>query len=284
MMYCSVPGCGSKMGQSEDVVMHEFPSNMERRERWIAAVRALRPQDTEDPWLPSEYAKVCSKHFTADDYIQGPKKRYLAPHAVPSRFQSTAAGKSGKGRRGRPRKILKEETSVSVSAASAPANEETATTGDPDRTPLAKGRTNKPVVIRRLRGDEASASESLSPVPVIVDVRSESCHVGSVFRPEDPMPVIVDVRSERCDVVRPKVSGQIVGFPPGVRALNAVGRIVAQSIACQTLVTGLTISAYEEQIQSLKNDCKRLRHELFSLRRLAQARKRCRECDSSVTD
>lgn len=276
------------MGQSKDVVMHEFPSNMERRERWIAAVRALRPQDSGDPWLPSEYAKVCSKHFTPDDYIQGPKKRYLAPHAVPSQFQSTATGKAGKGRRGRPRKIRKEETSGSVSAAaSALANKETATKGDIDRTPPATGRTNKPVVIRHLRGDEASASECQSPVPVIVEVRSESCDVGSVFRTQDPMPVIVDVRSECRDsgsAVSPNGSGQIVGFPPGVKALNAVGRTVAPSIACQTLVTGLTITAYEEQIQFLRNDCKRLRNELFSLRRLAQARKRCRVCDDSVAD
>lgn len=206
---------------------------------------------------------------------------------MPSQFQSTVAAKSGKGRRGRPRKIRKEETSGSVSAASARANNETATKGDLSRPAPATGRTNKPVVIRRLRGDDASASGCQGPVPVIVDVRSESCDVGSVFGPQDPMPVIVDVRSERCDsgsAVRPNGSGQIVGFPPGVKALNAVGRVVAPSIGCQTLVTGLTISAYEEQIQFLKNDCRRLRNELFSLRRLAQVRKRCRECDNSVTD
>ncbi|KAH9365152.1 hypothetical protein HPB48_002324 [Haemaphysalis longicornis] len=217
MMYCSVPRCGSKMGQSKDVVMHEFPSNMERRERWIAAVRALRPQDSGDPWLPSEYAKVCSKHFTPDDYIQGPKKRYLAPHAVPSQFQSTATGKAGKGRRGRPRKIRKEETPSSVSAASALANKETATKGDLDRTPPATGRTNKPVVIRHLRGDEASASECQSPVPVIVEVRSESCDVGSVFRTQDPMPVIVDVRSECRDsgsAVSLMAADKSLGFRP----------------------------------------------------------------------
>lgn len=283
-MQCIVPSCGSKMGKNKELIFHEFPANMERRERWISTLRAHSPQDFEEPWLPAEYAKICSKHFTPADYIQGPKKRYLAPHAVPSQFQSTADGKASKGRKGRPRKVRQEKSTPSLLAASALASNATATGSDRDQTPPAKRTTNRPVVIRRLRGIEASASLIQNPMPVIVDVRSESRDSGSVVGFQDDtttMPVIADVRSEICDGgsdVRPSGGD---GLPPG---RQPVGRSTAPSIACQTQVTGLTISAYEEQIQSLKNECKVLRNELFALRRLAQARKRCRACDNSVAD
>lgn len=262
MMYCAVPSCSSKVGQSKDVVFHEFPSNMERRERWISTLQALSPQDPEDPWMPSEYTKICSKHFTPGDYIQGPKKRYLAPHAVPSQFQSEAV-KSGSARRGRPRKTRQKETSGFVSTAAALRNNDTTTGGDLDQTPPGRSTTNKPVVIRSVRTDDASANQHTMP-PVIVELRGEPCDGVST-------------------TARPSGSG---GLLPGRRAVApmALGRPVAPSVACQTQVTGLTISAYEEQIRSLRSECKKLRHELFALRSLAQARPRCRACDDRLAD
>lgn len=264
MMYCAVPSCSSKVGQSRDVVFHEFPSNMERRERWISTLQALRPQDPEDPWMPSEYTKICSKHFTPGDYIQGPKKRYLAPHAVPSQFQS-AVVKSGSARRGRPRKARQGETSGFVSIAAELANNETTTGGDVDQTPPARSTTNKPVVIRRLRGDEASVNERwLTMTP----------------------DVVVELRGEPCDGVSTVRHSGGGGLLPGRRAVAsaALGRAVAPSIACQTQVTGLTISAYEEQIHTLRRECKKLRNELFALRSLAQARPRCSACNDRLAD
>ncbi|KAL3178734.1 hypothetical protein MRX96_009415 [Rhipicephalus microplus] len=85
---CAIPGCGSLAGITSDVVLHEFPSKSERRQLWTQIVRALRPpcRDPADLWVPSEYARICSKHFTKDEYIQGPRKRYLAPHATPTLF------------------------------------------------------------------------------------------------------------------------------------------------------------------------------------------------------
>lgn len=57
---------------------------------WVKAVRALQPdKGASGPLVPSEFTKICSKHFKPEDYNQDCKQRRLLPHAVPSQFQQS---------------------------------------------------------------------------------------------------------------------------------------------------------------------------------------------------
>ncbi|KAH7943219.1 hypothetical protein HPB52_006531 [Rhipicephalus sanguineus] len=133
MMYCAIPGCCSQVGVTRDVVFHEFPSNAEH---------------FDDPWVPSEYAKICSKHFTPDDYIQARKKRYLAPHATPSLFLEAWDAQTP-GHRGRPRKQRRARDSSSTVVV----NESLSKAESSERPPIST--TTTPVVIRHLLGDSS---------------------------------------------------------------------------------------------------------------------------------
>ncbi|XP_037522716.1 uncharacterized protein LOC119399899 [Rhipicephalus sanguineus] len=262
MMYCAIPGCCSQVGVTRDVVFHEFPSNAERRESWTLVVRALRPpsRDFDDPWVPSEYAKICSKHFTPDDYIQARKKRYLAPHATPSLFLEAWDAQTP-GHRGRPRKQRRARDSSSTVVV----NESLSKAESSERPPIST--TTTPVVIRHLLGDSSHSKRDHQGTTDSVSMRISNV-VSSGY---------ADVRLS-AETLEPSENAD-----PHVRlgAVNVVGsrdqqtpdvvpllgsRAVALSIGCQTHVTGLTIEAYEEQIHSLKNECKRLRAELCALR------------------
>jgi len=59
--YCCVPGCKS-LGTG-----HKFPSDPERRKKWIVNIKRLDP-DTGKLWEPSPRSVVCRSHFTPEDY------------------------------------------------------------------------------------------------------------------------------------------------------------------------------------------------------------------------
>lgn len=50
-----MPFCSERSGG------HKFPRDKEIREKWIVAIRRVNFQ-------PSEYSKVCKKHFKKEDY------------------------------------------------------------------------------------------------------------------------------------------------------------------------------------------------------------------------
>lgn len=264
MMYCVVPGCCSQVGATRDVVFHEFPSNMEHRETWTLAVRALQPpaQDSDHPWVPSEYAKICSKHFKPDDYIQGPKKRYLAPHATPSQFQQTC-GVQTRGRRGRPRKPRLAEDRSSAAIVSEPPSAR-----ESSKRPQA-GITTTPMVIRHLLGDgsclrrDHQGAISAVSTQITNAVPSESANARLSAETTEP--------SQNADPGVTHSARTLAGSSSQQKpvAVPVHGSHFARpSVCCQTQVTGLTIAAYEEQIQSLRDECKRLRDELCELRRV----------------
>ncbi|XP_075558104.1 uncharacterized protein LOC142590121 isoform X1 [Dermacentor variabilis] len=264
MMYCVVPGCCSQVGATRGVVFHEFPSNMERRESWTLAVRALKPpiHDSDDPWVPSEYAKICSKHFKPDDYIQGPKKRYLAPHAMPSKFQQTCDVQT-RGRRGRPRKPRLADDSSSAAIVSEPLS-----MGESSKRPQA-GITTTPVVIRhllgyssRLRRDHQGTVGTVSTqvTSAVPSERGNARLSAGTMEPSEN----ADAGVTHSAITLAGSCSQQTRVVVPLRGSHSA----APSVGCQTQVTGLTIAAYEEQIQSLRDECKRLRDELYELRRV----------------
>ncbi|XP_065301560.2 THAP domain-containing protein 5 isoform X1 [Dermacentor albipictus] len=265
MKYCVVPGCCSREGTTRGVVFHEFPSNMERRESWTLAVRALKPpiQDSDDPWVPSEYAKICSKHFKPDDYIQGPKKRYLAPHATPSQFQQTCDVQT-RGRRGRPRKPRLADDGSLAAIVSEPLS-----MGESSKRPQA-GITTTPVVIRHLSGyssrlrcdHQGTVGTVLTQITSAVPSERADARLnaGTMETSENADPGVT--HSART------LTGSCSQQTPVIVVPLRGSHSTVLSVGCQTQVTGLTIAAYEEQIQSLRDECKRLRDDLYELRRV----------------
>uniref|UniRef100_A0A224Z483 Transposase protein n=1 Tax=Rhipicephalus zambeziensis TaxID=60191 RepID=A0A224Z483_9ACAR len=265
MVCCAIPGCGSQAGVTRDVVLHEFPSNVERRELWTLVVRALRPpcRDYDDPWVPSEYARICSKHFTPDDYIQGPKKRYLAPHATPTRFLEACDGQTP-GCRGLPRKQRRAKDSSSTVVV----NESPSEVESSERPPTST--TTTPVVIRHLFGDSSHSKRDHQGAADSVSMRISN--VVSTKHAEVRLSAETLEPSENADphvrLSAVTLAGSCDRQTPDVVPLLG-SRAVVLSVGCQTHVTGLTIEAYEEQIHLLKNECKKLRGELCELRCLS---------------
>lgn len=62
---CCVPNCHNRGG-------HEFPTEKDRREKWIVAIKRL-DIETMRNWIPSASAVVCKSHFRPEDYLQQTK-------------------------------------------------------------------------------------------------------------------------------------------------------------------------------------------------------------------
>lgn len=109
MGYCCVPGCGESGGNG--VSLHEIPADFEVRMKWLKAI-------SRDNWIPSSnsnYSRVCSRHFTQDDFKQGLKKMLLFKSAVPSIFPSRPKYMQSAGKKTSTSSIRKKEN-LSISS------------------------------------------------------------------------------------------------------------------------------------------------------------------------
>ena len=83
----------SKTGKVSD---WSYPHSHVHVLQWIQNLRLVNPP------LDDDNARVCSHHFTADDYVKpvlpdfGPKKPQLKDNAVPTRFSFTKQAKRRK--------------------------------------------------------------------------------------------------------------------------------------------------------------------------------------------
>ncbi|KAH8018237.1 hypothetical protein HPB51_000848 [Rhipicephalus microplus] len=84
MSYCCVPLCKSdEKKKTPGLSFHEIPSAADEREKWQAVIRR-------DNWSPNStscYTKVCSRHFRAEDFVEGKRRRFLKKGVVPSVFE-----------------------------------------------------------------------------------------------------------------------------------------------------------------------------------------------------
>lgn len=58
--YCTVPRCTSMAGKAKNVSFHQFPRDEELAKLWNKILKRGKPY--------TKYSKVCSLHFTANDY------------------------------------------------------------------------------------------------------------------------------------------------------------------------------------------------------------------------
>ncbi|XP_053537820.1 cytolytic toxin-beta-like [Ictalurus punctatus] len=91
---CSVPGCGKRNQEKvKGVVIHRFPEkDLELCSKWLAAI------DRDGTKTERKYAslRVCSQHFSPDDYQRDlkaellgcPPKKVLKKTAIPTIFQT----------------------------------------------------------------------------------------------------------------------------------------------------------------------------------------------------
>ena len=73
-MYVHV-GCTNRFSKGSGISFYRFPTEAERRERWIAAVNRK-------DWAPTNYTWICSQHFVSGCKSDDP----LSPNYVPSVF------------------------------------------------------------------------------------------------------------------------------------------------------------------------------------------------------
>ena len=73
---CVAVGCANRSKKGSKLSFYRFPADVDRRQKWIAAVKRKS-------WQPSEYSWICSAHF-----ISGRKSDdSLSPDYVPSVFE-----------------------------------------------------------------------------------------------------------------------------------------------------------------------------------------------------
>lgn len=112
---CCVPYCTNYFGKApEHISWHSFPTNETIRSQWIARVG----RDVGEMFTIKKNTKVCSAHFTPDDFRQRfhAKRKLLKPNAVPSVFSWTQPSQvlttsSDSMRKRNTRKILSVEQS-----------------------------------------------------------------------------------------------------------------------------------------------------------------------------
>jgi len=72
---CCAVGCTNRFSKGGGISFYRFPTEPERRERWIAAVNRK-------DWAPTNYTWICSQHFVSGSKSDDP----LSPNYVPSIF------------------------------------------------------------------------------------------------------------------------------------------------------------------------------------------------------
>ncbi|KAI4879485.1 hypothetical protein NFI96_034370 [Prochilodus magdalenae] len=81
---CSVPRCSNSKRKQPYLSFHGFPADGEQKKK---RARAIRSDEAVNFAIRRGSTFVCSRHFTAADYIEGSSR--LKPGAVPTRFQWT---------------------------------------------------------------------------------------------------------------------------------------------------------------------------------------------------
>ena len=90
---CCVPLCRNSSGQNADrdmlglpkVSFHSLPDlHTVKGKTWIARIR----RDPGSKFVVNKYTKICSQHFTSDDFVSLPECPLVRPHLIPTAVPS----------------------------------------------------------------------------------------------------------------------------------------------------------------------------------------------------
>ena len=73
---CCAVGCHNKYEKGKGIQFYRFPTDPERKSKWVSAV-------SRKDWEPTEYSWICSEHFVSGTKSNNP----LAPNYVPTIFK-----------------------------------------------------------------------------------------------------------------------------------------------------------------------------------------------------
>ena len=71
---CCAPGCTERFSKGSGVNFHRFPTDTERRKRWIIATKRTDINDKNKSWEPSKHDRLCSRHFIGGNLFTKYKK------------------------------------------------------------------------------------------------------------------------------------------------------------------------------------------------------------------
>jgi hypothetical protein len=81
MVQCAVVGCRNNTRVIKEVIYHRFPiKNPQLLASWNKCCGDVNPNDLSG----AKWKRICSSHFTDEDYVEGGGQRRLSPRAVPS--------------------------------------------------------------------------------------------------------------------------------------------------------------------------------------------------------
>ena len=85
---CLIENCSTSTKNNPfNVVMHELPSNPEKRKIWLSAIESVKKTRRRD-CKGDAYGNICGLHFSVDAYF--PESKRLRIGAVPSVFKAPA--------------------------------------------------------------------------------------------------------------------------------------------------------------------------------------------------
>lgn len=60
---CCAPGCTERHKPGSGIGFHRFPTDSDRRKRWVKASKRVDINDKNKSWEPSGHDRICGRHF-----------------------------------------------------------------------------------------------------------------------------------------------------------------------------------------------------------------------------
>lgn len=265
---CCVPFCSSHVARSKadgepSVSFHEFPVT-DIREAWIKAISREGPDKM--LWQPHETAKVCSIHFKLEDYKEGMKgRRRLKPNAVPSIFPGYPAymQRSAESIRRIARTLPQQRLSEAYPTVSThpPRSKKRLLYNGQDNkkatmettSAMSEALDSAHIMAKKPHKNVDTNESDTYPTELTIECIPSSKDTHAPASSSHPL-VIKVISCEQCPSVTNERSTSSV---PDVESLDG-----HKTFGTQTTMTGVTMSAFWDEIRLLKQRCHDLQSEL----------------------
>ena len=87
---CVVVGCFNRHSKENPDSFYRFPTDTEKRHRWISFVSRQNADGT--PWVPGDGDRLCSKHFISGKKSDSPCSPDFVPSVYPKAAEKSSTG------------------------------------------------------------------------------------------------------------------------------------------------------------------------------------------------